>query len=43
MGFDMRALLFTGGLDFTAGLDAPTKLVFFDYGQRPAKGERIQR
>ena len=39
--FDMRALLFTGGLDSTAlaWMLRPEKLVFFDYGQRPAKGE----
>jgi 7-cyano-7-deazaguanine synthase len=37
----MRALLFTGGLDSTAlaWMLKPEKLVFFDYGQRPAKGE----
>lgn len=37
----MRALLFTGGLDSTAlsWMLRPEKLVFFDYGQRPAKGE----
>lgn len=39
--FNMRALLFTGGLDSTAlaWMLRPEKLVFFDYGQRPAKGE----
>lgn len=39
--FDMRALLFTGGLDSTAlaWMLRPEKLVFFDYGQRPTKGE----
>ncbi|MDR3488252.1 MAG: 7-cyano-7-deazaguanine synthase [Bradyrhizobium sp.] len=37
----MRALLFSGGLDSTAlaWMLRPEKLVFFDYGQRPAKGE----
>lgn len=37
----MRVLLFTGGLDSTAlaWMLKPDKLVFFDYGQRPAKGE----
>lgn len=37
----MRTLLFTGGLDSTAlaWMVRPEKLVFFDYGQRPAKGE----
>lgn len=37
----MRALLFTGGLDSTAlaWMLRPEKLVFVDYGQRPAKGE----
>lgn len=41
VGSDMRALLFTGGLDSTAlaWMLKPDKLVFFDYGQRPAKGE----
>lgn len=39
--FDMRALLFTGGLDSTAlaWMLRPERLVFFDYGQRPARGE----
>ena len=38
----MRALLFTGGLDSTAlaWMLKPDKLVFIDYGQRPAKGEQ---
>jgi 7-cyano-7-deazaguanine synthase len=37
----MRALLFTGGLDSTAlaWMLRPERLVFFDYGQRPARGE----
>ncbi len=37
----MRALLFTGGLDSTAlaWMLRPEKLIFFDYGQRPARGE----
>jgi 7-cyano-7-deazaguanine synthase len=37
----MRALLFTGGLDSTAlaWMLRPEKLIFFDYGQRSAKGE----
>lgn len=37
----MRALLFTGGLDSTAlaWILRPEKLLFLDYGQRPAKGE----
>lgn len=37
----MRILLFTGGLDSTAlaWMLRPDKLVFLNYGQRPAKGE----
>ena len=37
----MRVLLFSGGLDSTAlaWMLKPEKLVFFDYGQRAAKGE----
>ena len=37
----MRTLLFTGGLDSTAlaWMLRPEKLLFLDYGQRPAKGE----
>lgn len=37
----MRALLFTGGLDSTAlaWMLRPERLLFVDYGQRPAKGE----
>jgi 7-cyano-7-deazaguanine synthase len=39
--FKMRALLFTGGLDSTAlaWMLRPERLIFFDYGQRPARGE----
>jgi 7-cyano-7-deazaguanine synthase len=42
MDFDMRVLLFSGGLDSTAlaWMLKPEKLVFFDYGQRAAEGEK---